>query len=264
MNTKIVFFDIDGTLVSFSTHKIPESTKQAVHELRQKGVKVYIATGRPMAFIDNLDGLEYDGMVTTTGAYCVDGKGKTIHYKPIPHEDIERVVRHHLLHPEEAYPIFFVCSDGVYMSKSSDEVREVVQLLNLEMPEMMPIEQVLGRDVLQVISFFKKEDEAYIMSEYMPGSTSTRWHPYFTDIIAKGESKSTGIDCVLRHEGINLNESMAFGDGGNDVDMLRHVAYGVAMGNACDEVKTVADYVTDTVDNDGILKALQHLDLVCS
>ncbi len=264
MNTKIVFFDIDGTLVSFSTHKIPESTKRAVHELRQKGVKVYIATGRPLAFIDNLDDLEYDGMVTTTGAYCVDGNGKTIHYQPIPHEDIERVVHHHLLHPEEAYPIFFVCTDGIYMSKPSDEVREVVQLLNLEMPDMLPIEQVLGRDVLQVISFFKKEDESHIMSEYMPGSTSTRWHPYFTDIIAKGESKSTGIDCVLRHEGIDLSESMAFGDGGNDVDMLRHVACGVAMGNACNEVKAVADYVTDTVDNDGILKALQYFGLVCS
>ena len=61
---KAVFFDIDGTLVSFKTHRIPQSTLDAVAALRSRGIKVYIATGRPVPFIDNLGELEYDGMIT--------------------------------------------------------------------------------------------------------------------------------------------------------------------------------------------------------
>lgn len=68
---KAVFFDIDGTLVSFKTHRIPQSTLDAVAALRSRGIKVYIATGRPVPFIDNLGELEYDGMITVTGAHCL-------------------------------------------------------------------------------------------------------------------------------------------------------------------------------------------------
>ena len=63
MKTKAVFFDLDGTLVSFRTHRIPQSTLEAVSRLRAEGVKVFIATGRPMPFINNLEGLEYYGII---------------------------------------------------------------------------------------------------------------------------------------------------------------------------------------------------------
>ena len=70
MKTKAVFFDIDGTLGSFRTHRIPQSTLEAVSRLRAEGVKVFIATGRPMPFINNLEGLEYDGIIESNGAHC--------------------------------------------------------------------------------------------------------------------------------------------------------------------------------------------------
>ena len=73
---KAVFFDIDGTLVSFKTHRIPQSTLDAVAALRSRGIKVYIATGRPVPFIDNLGELEYDGMITVTGAHCFTRGGE--------------------------------------------------------------------------------------------------------------------------------------------------------------------------------------------
>ena len=94
--------------------------------------------------------------------------------------------------------------------------------------------------------------------EVMPRSEATRWNPLFTDVIPRGSSKSVGIDKMLEHFGIALDETMAFGDGGNDISMLQHAGIGVAMGNAGDEVKKVADYVTSSVDEDGVINALRH------
>ena len=75
---KAVFFDIDGTLVPFKSHSVPESTRNAISTIRKKGIKVFICTGRPIQFIDNLEGVEYDGMVTVTGALCIDAEGNVI------------------------------------------------------------------------------------------------------------------------------------------------------------------------------------------
>ena len=73
---------------------------------------------------------------------------------------------------------------------------------------------------------------------------------------------AVGIDKIIEHYGISLHETMAFGDGGNDMAMLRHAGIGVAMGNAGDEVKEAADYVTDSVDDDGVMNALRHFDVI--
>ena len=78
----------------------------------------------------------------------------------------------------------------------------------------------------------------------------------------RDRDKSVGIDKVLAYEGLSLDDAMAFGDGGNDVTMLSHVPYGIAMGNACDELKRVSAYVTDSVDEDGVEKALRHFGLI--
>ena len=89
-----------------------------------------------------------------------------------------------------------------------------------------------------------------------------RWHPAFVDVTAKGNTKQNGIDQIIRHFGIKLEETMAFGDGGNDISMLRHAGIGVAMGNAKEEVKQAADYVTASIDDDGIAKALKHFGII--
>ena len=93
----------------------------------------------------------------------------------------------------------------------------------------------------------------------LPGCESTRWYPLFTDIIPQGSHKGVGMDKILAYYNILPDETMAFGDGGNDMTMLRQAGTGIAMGNAEDKVKAIADYVTDTVDADGIYKTLKKL-----
>ena len=82
------------------------------------------------------------------------------------------------------------------------------------------------------------------------------------DVTAKGNTKQNGIDQIIRHFGIKLEETMAFGDGGNDISMLRHAGIGVAMGNANDDVKAASNYTTTSVDEDGIANALKYFGIV--
>ena len=92
----------------------------------------------------------------------------------------------------------------------------------------------------------------------MPGCKTARWTPRFADIIPSDGGKEAGIDHVLAHYGISLDEAMCFGDGGNDITMLKHVPNSVAMGNAEQKVKDSAFYVTTNINEDGIYNALKH------
>lgn len=262
IDCKAIFLDIDGTLVSFKTHAIPVSTLEAVKAARRKGIKVYVATGRPLLFIDNLGELEYDGLVTTTGAHCIDREGKSFALRTVDRRDVERLVHHHENCPQEAFPIIFVAQDELFVTGLSPELEDLSHLLNFEIPAVLPVAHALEKDILQIIAFFPPQDEARYMEQLMPGCVAMRWHPTFVDIITRGVSKSYGIDRMLEHEGISLEQTVAFGDGGNDIDMLRHVGLGIAMGNASDEVKAAAGFVTRSVDEDGIEYALQTLGIL--
>jgi Cof subfamily protein (haloacid dehalogenase superfamily) len=129
-----------------------------------------------------------------------------------------------------------------------------------EFPEE-DFEKATQREVYQLTPFFTSEQEKEVLPFITEGEFG-RWHPAFVDITAKGNTKQNGIDEFIKHFGFKLEETMAFGDGGNDIGMLRHAGIGIAMGNANDEVKAAADYVTASVDEDGIYKALKHFGVI--
>lgn len=256
---KAIFFDIDGTLVSFKTHSIPKSTLYALDLLKKKEIKIFIATGRYYKAINNLGDLVFDGYVTLNGGYVFAGKDDVIYKHSIPNEDIEALIRYQ--EKEGEFPCAFVQENGTFMNYTDNSVNEVFRLLNFPAPPIRPIEDVRGKTIFQIIAFFTEEQEKRIMQE-MPNCESTRWNPLFTDVVPKGSSKRVGIDKMLEHFQIALDECMAFGDGGNDIQMLSHVGIGVAMGNATDEVKSFANYITSSVDDDGVYKALKHFNVI--
>ena len=102
----------------------------------------------------------------------------------------------------------------------------------------------------------EQQDDDFLA--HLPGCKTARWTPAFADIIPSDGGKEAGIDHVLAYYGISLDDAMCFGDGGNDITMLRHVPKSVAMGNANDKVKASASYVTSDVREDGIYNALKH------
>ena len=137
--------------------------------------------------------------------------------------------------------------------------RQMLAVKNLD--QASPLEEVLQQDILQLTPFFPPTYEPELMAR-MPKCVSGRWHPEFTDITANGADKGKGILAMACHEGFDPSQTIAFGDGGNDTSMILQAGIGVAMGNAIDELKQQADYVTTSVDEDGILNPLRHFQVI--
>lgn len=256
---KAVFFDIDGTLVSFNTHKIPNSTLLALDELKKRGVKIFIASGRSWRQMQELrDFPKFDGYVLLNGSCCVTSEGEVIHSHCIPEDDLERLAT---FCKERSFPVEFVYENRESMTESTPLVEAAWANVNIPVPPVIPMDICSKKNVYQLGIFLNREEEKEIniTDKLMPGCMTMRWSPDFFDVVPKGSCKSVGIDKIIAHYGIRLEETMAFGDGGNDIDMLRHVAIGVAMGNASTDVKAAADYVTTSVDDNGILNALHQL-----
>lgn len=256
---KAIFFDIDGTLVSFKTHRIPDSTRKAIEMIRKKGIKVFIATGRHFSVINNLGDMEFDGYVTLNGCYCLQGADNVIFKKSIDRSDVNRFIDY--LQQEREFPCLFVEEHRLSLNYIDEEVKFLMGLLKQDLPKVDDLDYYRDKELFQLTAFFKDSQEEEVMS-LLPNCSSMRWYPTFADVIAGGVDKGVGIDQFCNYYEFSLDETMAFGDGGNDIEMLAHAGVGVAMGNAKGDVKQAADYVTDSVDNDGVLKALQHFGLI--
>ena len=261
MESYALFFDIDGTLVSFNTHQIPPSTILALTQAKANGHKVYIATGRPPLIITNLGAIEHliDGWITINGALCFVGN-EIVSCKDIPHEAAQLVVADAR---EKDYGIIVVGERDVAVFDPQGEVDEVfrreIAVDNLD--QVKPMDEVMQQRILQLTAFFSADYERELMAR-IPVCTSGRWHPAFTDITALGADKGEGILDMARHLGFDPQYTIAFGDGGNDSSMIRRAGIGVAMGNALDSLKQEADYTTTSVDEDGIRNALRHFKLI--
>ncbi|WP_442588137.1 Cof-type HAD-IIB family hydrolase [Pedobacter sp. AW31-3R] len=252
---KAVFFDIDGTLISFKTNAIPESTKLAIKQLREKNIKIIIATGRSINAIDHVKDLEFDGFICFNGGCCVTVDGTVLHRQSILPADIQG-----LLDYSEKHPLSFALmyEDSIQINDNAPEIVGMYAHLNLPVPPLMDRKDTNIDRVLQANIFLSPDKEQEFMDTIMPNSVATRWTPLFADINCNGLSKEVGVITFCEHFGIDVKETMSFGDGGNDIKMLEYTQIGVAMGNANQNVKDIADYVTDDVDNDGILKALLY------
>jgi len=258
-NIKAVFFDIDGTLVSFKTHDVAASTEEAIEQLKNKGIKVFVSTGRSINSIDHIKYLGFDGYITFNGGYCLSQEGHILYRNAIDKSDIQSVLSYA---KEKSLSFSFMSEKEVSIHDATPEIAGMYAHLNLAVPPQVDFERVDIESILQTNIFLPPDQEALFMAEVMPNSVATRWSPLFADVNPKGQSKRKGIDVICEYYDININETMAFGDGGNDIEMIKHVALGVAMGNANPEVKEIADYVTDDVDHDGIWNALKHFQIL--
>lgn len=254
---KAVFFDIDGTLVSFKTHRVSARTAEALRTLREKGIRTFIATGRHYTDLSNVGALPFDGYVTLNGQYCYNDAG-VIYKRGIDAEDIRATVA---MIEADPFPCMFIEQQRMYVNMIDDRVRAALRLLNLPDPPVEDVRTALGTDIYQMMPFIGPERGQRLMAG-LSRCGSTRWNDYFMDVVPEGGSKRVGIDAMIAAYGIALDETMAFGDGQNDVEMLSHVAFGIAMGNAAPEVKAAAGYVTTGVDSEGVSRALKKFGLI--
>lgn len=253
---RALFLDIDGTVVSFKTHQIPATALNALQTAHANGVRIVIATGRVPALLCPLQGIPVDAWITANGAAIYDAHFHPIIEKFLPQESIARLASN----PPPDVGWFFADRAGVAVPSIHAKFPLLRDLLNLDLPHnTTPWPQIAKRQWIQAGYFLTPEDDHGQIAEWLPGCKALRWHPLFADITRADTEKANGVEVLSRHFDIPLSECAAFGDGENDISMIRLAGAGVAMGNANLSVKAASDFVTDSVDDDGLANALHHL-----
>lgn len=278
---KAVFFDIDGTLVSFRTHRIHPGNLDVLAALRAKGIKVFVCTGRMVKMTDVLEGVDFDGFIANNGSTCYvpytredeaagaepvtvgTRKLRLIDNRPLPKSQLLAVKKRLERTDLPEFEIAFMGADNYYLNKPSRIAAAVAGEINVAPPVVTPMEDIVEKEIYQLCIYLSGKELQEVMG-YIPECEAAVWHPLFADVNEKNINKAYGIDRMLAHFGLKLENSMSFGDGGNDIPMLRHTAISVAMGNAAEDVAAASDYLTSLVDDDGIAEALTDLGLLDS
>jgi len=254
---KAAFFDVDGTLLSYKTRKVCDSAKTAIAKLQAQGILCIVATGRHMIQMSKLPvaDIAFDAFVMLNGQLVLDKQQNVLFGVPIEGRAKEFLVENFNNH---TYPAIIVEEKEMYLNYVTDHVEDVHEIIAVAMPELSDYR---GGKIYQVCAYLRPEEE-YLVDPIKQDCVMTGWHYGGKDIIAAGGGKMAGIQQYLELTGIAPEEIIAFGDAENDLEMIRFAGIGVAMGNAEDAVKAVADYVTTDIDDDGIEKALKHLGLI--
>lgn len=258
---KCVFFDIDGTLLSFKTHRMSDSTKTALLALQKKGIKLFISTGRSPCSFPNLTEITefgFDGFVMLNGQYCMVDE-KVIHNIWLKEATLAKALSYM---KEKNISCEFLELDYIYANFINERLTHLRKIVGntAPLPEVAEAERFREHNTYQFCPYIMPEEEEEFFA-HVPDCKGVRWNPLFVDVIPKDGGKSVGMQKLLDYFGYAKEECMAFGDGGNDKEMLRFAGIGVAMGNAALEVQAAADFVTKHVDEDGIAYALSHFKL---
>ena len=225
--------------------------------LKNKGIKVVAATGRPLSMCKELQELGIETFITANGGY-VKHNQEVIHKVPMDKNIIEEVMEFAKL---QNNGLSFYTEEFSMNGVTETEILRALQetLFLKDYPETNDL--VHNQEVFLMCLFAKDEMvEKYIHK--FPHLTFKRWHPYVLNVLKEDVSKSLAIMKTLEFFGIDKSEAIAFGDGENDIDMLELVGFGIAMGNANETLKNVADFVTKKSSEDGIEYALKKFDII--
>lgn len=254
---KIIFFDIDGTLIAMDKDTISDKTLEALKRLQANGIKLCLATGRGPMLVPHFDGVEFDAFLTYNGSYCYDHEG-TLYRNCSPSKDIETIVNNAV---KIGRPVALATKDRMAANGKDQDLIDYYAFGNAEVEVAKDFEEVKKETVYQVLMGARKEEYQDILKG-VQAAEITAWWNRAVDIIPINAGKGIGIEKVLKYYGIEKSQSMAFGDGNNDIEMLKAVGNGIAMGNASDDLKAVADEICGDVSEDGIYQYCLENELI--
>ncbi len=255
---KLIFFDIDGTLLNYKNHKVPKSTIKALEILKKKSdIKIIISTGRSKILVDDIEELSniFDSFSYLNSASVVSN-GIEIYKHIIAYEDKLKLFN---IFSDLEIIYGFSNNNQEYISETNQFLVKGFENSGLKVP---PIGNLLEIEDVSHVYFFGNEDIFKKVAKRVEGFRVVPWVINGGDLIPNHLSKAHGIEMFLKQYNLDKKDTYAFGDGYNDIEMLKFVGTGIAMGNSRDEVKKAADYVTDSIENDGIYNALKHFKLI--
>lgn len=273
MDKKIIFLDVDGTLVDFHGH-MPESAKETLKKARENGHQLVLCTGRLKSQIypEVLD-MNFDGIISSAGAY-VEHEGKTVYHYRMDKQHLQRLIDYfedkntaYCLQTEEGVLVTERSKEQIlrHFRESGMDEEKMNKIMvtgikvDMKLRERTDVEKGAYYDCPEGIGDIQKALGGYFKVE---GSSYEKSDGDSGEITCADVNKATGIEHYIQHIGGRLEDTVAVGDGPNDVEMLGFAAVSVAMGNASEDLKAIADFVTADVQQDGIKKAFEALKLI--
>lgn len=261
MDTHIIFFDIDGTLIDEETDAVPASAGEALRRAKVQGHHLFVCSGRCKAIMpDNVLELGFDGLIGGCGTYIEMGGAEIYHHtlsEQLQKEVIEDLQRYHI--------------DGVLEGRDCSSFRRdywmpVVKRIFTENGTFMAKTQCFWDEEFSfdkmALWFDESSDMGQFQAKYEDVFDFIRRDSTFYEVIPKGISKATGMEFVCEKLGIPRENTVAFGDSTNDISMLAFAGTSVAMGSGNPILFEKVDLVTDAVLEDGIANAMKHLKLI--
>jgi hypothetical protein len=257
VDIRVVFFDVDGTLYSHTTGSVPESTKDALRQLHEKGIRTVICIGRSIEELSKLPVMElpFDGYLTLNGNLCLDQDKHMFAGNPIDSGEVDILVR---IFKASKIPFVLIGEENRYINYVDDVVIDTQASTKGTIPD---IGEYKGEEIYQCLAFVGDETRQ-LLENMLDECTITSWNKTGIDIISSSGGKASGIEIFIDEYQLRRGQTMAFGDGQNDIDMIRYAGIGVAMGNGVEPLKAEADYVTTDIDDNGIANALRHFGLI--
>ena len=255
---KIVFFDIDDTLRNSKTGFIPISIPTVFQQLREKGILTGIATGRGIfGVVPEIRELKPDFFVTLNGAYIEDKKGNVIDSNKISKDKVETYIA---WTKEVGIDYGLV---GSHTAKLSTRTEMISQAIDPIYPDLdVDPDFYEKEDIYQMWTFEDQGDNLTLPESLASTLRMVRWHEHSSDVVPISGSKAAGVAKVVEHLGLKPENVMVFGDGLNDLELFDYAGISIAMGISHEKIKEKADYITKTVEEDGIFDALERFGMV--
>ncbi|ONI39408.1 HAD family hydrolase [Candidatus Epulonipiscium fishelsonii] len=260
---KIVTIDMDGTLLR-SDKTISDFTKETLKQVQNKGTKIVIASGRPLAGIEHyLEELN----LNTEDDYVISFNGALVR-----NVATKKIIAHTVLYGQDLLDIYEISKQlGLNMHAFSNQgcittclskYSELEGTMNKIPVNIIDYKTIKPDDEIIKIMLVDEPDKLEVAIKKLPKElyekyTIVRSAPFFLEFLNKEANKGVGLEKLAKHLNIPKEETMAFGDAGNDEHMIKFAGMGVAMGNAFPEIKAIAKHVTSSNDEDGVARALR-------
>jgi Cof subfamily protein (haloacid dehalogenase superfamily) len=257
---KILFLDIDGTILT-PDDSIEETTIEAIRQVQGKGIEVFLATGRPLHEIRELaKELNVHSLIGYNGAYGIY-QGKDLFQEPMNKISVQQFLG--IAKKNQHEIVLYTKDQNIFTDLKVDCVQDFIEKFHLHKNDSYSSSkdyEVLGMTLINLdpedISLYKNEDGIHLSQVNLVGMR----HCY--DVIRDKVNKGIGVQYVLKHLGLKMENAIAFGDGMNDREMLMSVGEGIAMGNAHPDLFQFAKHKTTSVTNSGINNGLKSLGII--
>ncbi len=258
---KVVFLDVDGTLTDLRSNTVPDSAKRAIQLARKRGVKVCVATGRHTRTEEEgsiIAGLDFDCYISLSGQLCYASDGGIYHKETLEPGIVRRMLR---LSDRLGFPCVFSERDNIYANYIDQILTDAFAIVDIRISEARKPERMNLDEIYLMCPVLQEEHAETVLASFRD-CVVTQWKPEFVDIMPTGCGKHIGLAKTLEYLGVDVSESIAFGDAQNDVTMLQYAGLGVAMSGGSPEALEAAGYIAPPVEDDGIYRTFQKFGII--